>query len=114
MKDKNGFALLADLAEQLGGAVGASRAAVDMGLKPKPHQVGQSGTTVSPKLYMACGISGAVQHIVGMESSEIIIAINKNPDATIFNVCKYGIVGDAHAIIPKLTEALKNKQKECK
>jgi electron transfer flavoprotein alpha subunit/NAD-dependent dihydropyrimidine dehydrogenase PreA subunit len=111
MKNRNGFKLLEDFAEVLGGAVGASRAAVDMGLKPKPHQVGQSGTTVSPKLYMACGISGAVQHIVGMESSEIIIAINKNPDATIFNVCKYGIVGDAHAIIPKLTETLKNRQK---
>jgi electron transfer flavoprotein alpha subunit len=114
MKDKNGFKLLEELADELGGAVGASRAAVDMGLKPKPHQVGQSGTTVSPKLYIACGISGAVQHIVGMESSEIIIAINKNPDATIFNVCKYGIVGDAHAIIPKLTETLKSKQKACK
>jgi electron transfer flavoprotein alpha subunit/NAD-dependent dihydropyrimidine dehydrogenase PreA subunit len=114
MKDKNGFKLLEKLANEIGGAVGASRAAVDMGLKPKPHQVGQSGTTVSPKLYMACGISGAIQHIVGMESSEIIIAINKNPDATIFNVCKYGIVGDAHAIIAKLTETLKSRQKTCK
>lgn len=110
MKDRSGFELLENLAEEIGGAVGASRAAVDMGLKPKPHQVGQSGTTVSPKVYIACGISGAVQHIVGMQSSEIIIAINKNPDATIFNVAKYGIVGDVRAIIPKLTETLKSRR----
>ncbi len=112
MKDKKGFKLLGDLAEELGAAVGASRAAIDMGLKPKPHQVGQSGTTVSPNLYLACGISGAVQHIVGMESSDIIIAVNKNPDASIFNVCKYGIIGDAHQIIPKLTEALSKRPKK--
>lgn len=111
MKDKQGFEMLGDLAEELGAAVGASRAAIDMGLKPKPHQVGQSGTTVSPTLYLACGISGAIQHRVGMESSETIIAINKNPDASIFNFCKYGIIGDAHKIIPKLTETLKGIDK---
>lgn len=88
MKDHNGFKLLKELADELNGAVGASRAAIDMGLKPKPHQVGQSGTTVSPTLYIACGISGAIQHLVGMESSDIVIAINKNPDASIFNVAK--------------------------
>ncbi len=111
MKDRNGFKLLEELADELNGAVGASRAAIDMGLKPKPHQVGQSGTTVSPTLYIACGISGAIQHLVGMESSDIVIAINKNPDASIFNVAKYGIIGDAHAIVPRLTEALKNRKK---
>ncbi len=104
MKNKRGFEMLEDLADALGGAVGASRAAVDLGLMPKPHQVGQSGTTVSPKLYVACGISGAVQHVVGMSSSDVIIAINKDPSAPIFNVCKFGIVGDATQILPKLAE----------
>jgi len=113
MKNKHGFEMLEDLAESLGGQVGASRAAVDSGFMPKANQVGQSGTTVSPKLYMACGISGAVQHIVGMSSSEVIIAINKDPGASIFNVCKYGIVGDATQIVPKLTEAvLKAKKRQ--
>jgi len=112
MKDKKGFALLQELAETLGGAVGASRAAVDLGLKPKKHQVGQSGTTVSPKLYVACGISGAVQHIVGMSSSDIIIAVNKDPAAPIFNVCKFGLVGDASQIIPRVTESLKKQERK--
>lgn len=107
VKDKKGFKLLRELAENLGAAVGASRAAVDMGLKPKSNQVGQSGTTVSPKLYIACGISGAVQHIVGMNNSDIIIAINKDANAPIFDVCKFGLVGDLHQIIPKLTDSLK-------
>ncbi|MFA6583742.1 MAG: FAD-binding protein [Elusimicrobiaceae bacterium] len=108
MKDDKGFKLLAGLAEQLGGCVGASRAAVDMGLHPKSHQVGQSGTTVSPKLYVACGISGAVQHVVGMSGAETIIAVNKDPNAPIFNVCKYGFVGDARQVVEKITESLKN------
>jgi electron transfer flavoprotein alpha subunit len=111
MKNKRGFEMLEDLADALGGAVGASRAAVDLGLMPKPHQVGQSGTTVSPKLYVACGISGAVQHIVGMNSSDVIIAINKDPSAPIFNVCKFGIVGDAGQIVPKLAENVRKLKK---
>ncbi|HNW45658.1 MAG TPA: FAD-binding protein [Elusimicrobiales bacterium] len=108
MKTKEKFALLEELSCLLpGGVVGASRAAVDLGFKEKARQVGQSGTTVSPRLYLAFGISGAVQHIVGMKASDVIIAVNKDPNAPIFNVAKYGIVGDVHEILPKLIEALK-------
>lgn len=110
MGGDKGFQLLHDLAEVLGASVAASRAAVDEGWIPYRHQVGQTGKTVSPKLYIACGISGAVQHLVGMQSSDIIIAINKNPEAPIFNVATYGIVGDAHEIVPMLTK----KIRECK
>ncbi|MDR0953425.1 MAG: electron transfer flavoprotein subunit alpha [Elusimicrobiota bacterium] len=111
LKTAENFNLLNAIATELGGAVGASRAAIDAGWKPKNHQVGQSGVTVKPKLYMACGISGAVQHIVGMENSEVIIAINKDGSAPIFNVCKYGIVGDLHQILPKVLEAIKDSKK---
>lgn len=107
MKDASGFQLLEQLAGDLGGAVGATRAAIDMGLKPKEKQVGQSGVTVASKLYVACGISGAVQHIVGMEHSDTIIAINKDANAPIFNVCKFGFVGDARQILPKVIDAVK-------
>jgi electron transfer flavoprotein alpha subunit len=112
MMGKENFAILQELADELGGVVGASRSAVDAGWMPVERQVGQTGKTVRPKVYIACGISGAIQHLVGMQDSEVVIAINRDKEAPIFEVATYGIVGDLFTVIPAITARIRQLKQQ--
>ena len=111
LASKEKFQIIVELAQALGAAVGASRPVTDGGWLPKEHQIGSSGQTVTPKLYIACGISGAIQHLVGMVNSGCIVAINKDPNAPIFHIADYGIVGDVFKVVPVLIELAKEIRK---
>ncbi len=108
LKQKENFSLISELADALGGAVGASRPVVDAEWLPREYQIGSSGQTVAPKLYVAVGISGAIQHLVGMQNSRCIVAINKDPEAPIFKVAHYGIVDDLFKVVPALTKLVRD------
>jgi electron transfer flavoprotein alpha subunit len=110
--NKEKFQIILDLAQALGAGVGASRPVTDGGWLPKEHQIGSSGQSVSPKLYIACGVSGAIQHLVGMVNSGCIVAINKDPNAPIFSIADYGIVGDVFQVVPALTDLIMKLRKE--